>query len=163
MSDKNIRSVTPGMLSDTLQKMGYRTEVVEDQLGAKLLRSATNGLGFTVSFGNRADGEESTYLDVTFVLVLQVEGALPSEIVNLWNATKRFSRLHGSPNALVLEMDVSLVGGVSVDHLLTKINIWDRLVQELLHFLRTELARRAAADEGAKAGAGAGEGAKQVA
>lgn len=144
MPDANILSLTAERLRDVLQQAGYRTEIMTDQAGARHLRSATNGLAFTVGFGNRLASVDETYVDATFVSVLQVDGQLPLDLVNRWNGARRFSRLHLGQGLLILEMDFSVVGGVSAEHLRAQVEIWDRLVQELFHYLRSELARLAA-------------------
>jgi hypothetical protein len=64
-------------------------------------------------------------------------GAL--DIVNRWNTLRRFGRLHLNPGLLLLTMDVSAVGGVTRDHLRANLEIWDRLLPDLVAYLREEL------------------------
>jgi hypothetical protein len=73
---------------------------------------------------------------------------LPLELVNRWNATRRFARLQLSQQFLVFCLDVSVAGGVMPNHLRAQIEIWDRLVQELIGYLRDEL-RQLSAKNGA--------------
>ena len=60
----------------------------------------------------------------------------------------RFARLQLSQQFLVFCLDVSVAGGVMPNHLRAQIEIWDRLVQELIAYLRDEL-RQLSAKNGA--------------
>lgn len=139
MSDL-IHTVTLDMLRDILQQAGYRVETVVDPVAAvPYLRSATGGLAFEIRPGNRLAGEDKGFADVAFTAVLQVQGDLPLAPVNRWNATRRFARLQLSQPFLVFCMDVTVAGGVTQNHLRAHIEIWDRLAQELIAYLREEL------------------------
>jgi hypothetical protein len=140
MSDAMMTKLTLDSLREILQQAGYRVEAVTDPLAnVPYLRSATAGLAFDIRPGNRLAGDGQDFADLAFVAVLQVQGELPLDVVNRWNATRRFARLSLSQPFLVFCLDVSLVGGVALDHLRAQIEIWDRLVQELIAYLRDEL------------------------
>lgn len=144
MSDTNIDKLTLDGLRDLFQLAGYRVESVTDPVAnIPYLRSATNGLAFDIRPGNRIAAEQQNFIDVALIAVLQVQGELPLDVVNRWNATRRFARLQLSPPVLALSMDFSLAGGVSQNHLRGQIEIWDHLVQQLVIFLREELANLA--------------------
>jgi hypothetical protein len=146
MSDTTILSLTPSSLRQVLQEAGYRAEAFTDPMGVPRLGSATGGLPFEIRFGNRIPGDAEVYADVTFIAALRVQGVLSLDIVNTWNNTKRFARLHLNQDHLFLDMDVTVLGGVSVAHLRTQVQLWDRLVQELLHYLRNAADKIAAAN-----------------
>lgn len=133
-----ISTFTPGQLQALLQQQGYRVEVISDEAGGEQLRSATGGLTFYVRFGNRAEAD-STFVDATFYAGLRVQGELPFEVINRWNSNRRFCRLQRSGDVLVLEMDISAVGGVSQRHLLAMVEIWDRLAQDLIRHLKESM------------------------
>ena len=138
MSDTPITQFTLVSLRDVLQQVGYRVEEVTDPVAnVPYLRSATGGLAFDIRPGNRLPDEG--FVDVAFTAVLQVQGELPLDLVNRWNATRRFARLQLSHPFLVFCLDVSVAGGVMPNHLRAQIEIWDRLVQELIGYLREEL------------------------
>ncbi len=80
------------------------------------------------------------------VTTLQVQGELPLDLVNRWNATRRFGRLQLSPPFLAFCLDVSVAGGVAPNFVRAQIEIWDRLVQELIAYLREELPKVVAAN-----------------
>ncbi|MEC5319246.1 YbjN domain-containing protein [Brenneria populi subsp. brevivirga] len=130
-----IKSVNVELLTETLQGMGYRVTRSE-QNGAVQLLSASQGMGFSMRFGNPAP-EPDAWLDFTFGCVLRIEGALPPALVAQWHRSKRFARMSEQEQFLLLEMDCVAAGGVSGDFLRANIELWDRLMQEFLLYLRT--------------------------
>jgi hypothetical protein len=135
-----INTITLEKLCEIFQQAGYRVETVVDPIAVTpYLRSATSGLAFDIRPGNRLPGENQGFVDAAFTAVLQVQGELPLDVVNRWNATRRFARLQLSQTFLVLCMDVTLAGGVAPNHLRAHLEIWDRLVQEMIAYLREEL------------------------
>ncbi len=146
-----IQTVALDSLRDILQQAGYRVETVADPVAnVPYLRSATGGLAFDIRPGNRLPNEAQGFADVAFTAVLQIQGELPLDLVNRWNATRRFARLQLSQTFLVFCMDVSISGGVAPNHVRAQIEIWDRLVQELIAYLREELPKLATANGAAK-------------
>jgi hypothetical protein len=141
-----ILSAALETLRDLLQRFGYRAEIVADDRGQALVRSATSGMTFDIRAGNRLVDQPAQFLDVSFVALLKVEGELPLAVVNEWNNLRRFGRLHLSQGFLALDMDVAFAGGVAVDHLRAAIAVWDQLLQGLIAYLRAELPRLAAGD-----------------
>jgi hypothetical protein len=148
MSDTAIVKLTLDTLRDVFQQAGYRVADVTDPVAnIPYLQSATGGLAFDIRPGNRL-ADAAGFVDVAFTAVLQIQGELPLDLVNRWNATRRFARLQLSQQFLVFTLDVSVAGGVMPNHLRAQIEIWDRLVQELIAYLRDEL-RQLAATNGA--------------
>jgi hypothetical protein len=150
MSEVIMTALTLDSLRDILQQAGYRVETATDPVAnVPYLRSATSGLAFDIRPGNRlAGGDDRSFADVAFIAVLQVQGELPLDLVNGWNVARRFSRLQLSGSFLALCMDVSVVGGVTQEHVRAQVEIWDRLVQELIAYLRDELRKPGAANGG---------------
>ncbi|OZI43847.1 YbjN domain-containing protein [Bordetella genomosp. 5] len=129
-----IQAVTLPRVQALLQEQGYRVTVSE-QNGLSQLLSASQGIGFSLRFGNPAQ-TQGEFVDYTFSCALRVQGDLPAGLADSWNAGKRFARLSVQGNFLVLEMDVILAGGVTENHLRANTELWDRLLQELVLFLR---------------------------
>jgi hypothetical protein len=147
MSDTTITHLTLDRLREILQQAGYRVETVTDPVANVVyLRSATNGLAFDVRPGNRLVGGGESFVDAAFTAVLQVQGDLPLDLVNRWNATRRFARLQLSQPFLVLTLDISVAGGVALGYLRGQIEIWDHLIQQLIGYLREELPKLAPAN-----------------
>lgn len=135
--------LTLALLREALQTSGYRVEEGQDQDGALILRSATGGMGFEARFANPLPGETGAWADAAFRVVFQVQGELPLMLLNQWNATRRFSRLALVNSHLLMEMDMVVLGGITADNLRAQIGIWDRLVNQLIAYLREELPRLA--------------------
>jgi hypothetical protein len=147
MSDSVITGLSLESLCDHLQQAGYRVETLTDPVAnVQYLRSATAGIGFDIRPGNQLPGGDEGFADAAFVVVLQVAGELPTDLVNRWNAARRFGRLHFSLPFLVFCLDISVRNGVTPAHLRSQIDLWDRLVQDLLPFLRTAFAEAAVQD-----------------
>ena len=75
-----------------------------------------------------------------------MQGELPPGLAERWNVEKRFARLTLQGVFLVLELDVILAGGVSENYLRATVELWDRLLQEFLLFLRANASAEAGAD-----------------
>lgn len=129
-----ITHVSPQSLTDVLQAAGYRVNQSE-QNGIVQLLSASQGIGYAVRFGNPAV-EQGSYVDFTFSCALRVQGELPESVAEQWNATRRFARLSLQGEFLVMEMDVVVAAGVSNEHLRGNLELWDRLLQEFIVYLR---------------------------
>lgn len=128
-----INSVSIDSLTDLLQGAGYRVNQTE-QNGIVQLLSASQGIGYAVRFGNPA-AQPGQYVDFTFSCALRVQGELPAGLAELWNASRRFARLSLQGEFLVMEMDV-VVAGVGETHLRGNLELWDRLLQEFIVYLR---------------------------
>ncbi|QWF39384.1 YbjN domain-containing protein [Bordetella hinzii] len=129
-----LQAIDAVRLQGLLQDMGYRVTLSE-QAGQAQLLSAAQGIGFAVRLGNAA-ADTGEFVDYTLSCVLRVQTRLPAGLVESWNTSKRFARLALQADFLVMEMDVILAGGVSEDHLRATTELWDRLLQELVMFLR---------------------------
>ncbi|WP_434657977.1 YbjN domain-containing protein [Pseudomonas sp. R3-56] len=129
-----IEHVTPASLTEVLQAVGYRVNETE-QNGIVQLLSASQGIGYAVRFGNPTP-TPGQYLDFTFSCALRVQGELPAGLAELWNASRRFARLSVQGEFLVMEMDVVVAAGVSAEHLRSNLELWDRLLQEFIVYLR---------------------------
>ncbi|MGH8780540.1 YbjN domain-containing protein [Paraburkholderia sp.] len=153
-----IETIHVEQLADIFKGAGYRVTAAEFDGNVQLM-SASQGVGFTVRFGNPAPADAAdsaapaAFFDYTLSCALQVQGELPAELVPTWNRTKRFARLSAHQQFLVLEMDVVVAGGVSERHIRSMIELWDRLIQEFLLHLRNRPVFAAA--EQAATGSGA--------
>jgi hypothetical protein len=139
MAEAQILSVTPEGLSDLLQGAGFRAERRDDPSGLPIIASATGGIAFNIRLGNRAAPPAEGYLDFTYLTVIKIDGDFPIDRVNEWNRTKRFARLHKNGEFIVLDMDIVAVAGVTERHLRATLDLWDRLLQELMAWLRGDV------------------------
>jgi Putative bacterial sensory transduction regulator len=137
MADATIMAIDAGKLTEILQAMGFRAEAFEDANGAACLRSATSGVGFTIRFGNRALPPAEGFTDFTYIAVIKImEGQFPLSRINEWNQVRRFCKLHTRDDFLVLDLDVLVAGGVTEAYVRQTVGLWDRLIQDLVMFLR---------------------------
>ncbi|QVQ27005.1 YbjN domain-containing protein [Achromobacter deleyi] len=146
-----ILDVNAERLQELLQSLGYRVTLSE-QNGMVQLLSASQGVGFAARMGNPGQ-QDGQYLDYTLSCALRVQGELPAGLAERWNVEKRFARLTVQGAFLVLELDVIVAGGVSETYLRATTELWDRLLQEFLLFLRANASAQAV-DEAPAADAG---------
>lgn len=152
------RFLTAALLCDALRSAGYRVTETKGADGAPVLVSATSGMSFEVRLLNPlTHGRKGTpagaasedaipadaYADAAFRAAFRIQGELPLALVNHWNVTHRFARLHIAGEWLLMEMDVIVLGGVLADNLRAHLEIWDRLIPELIAYLREELPKLA--------------------
>jgi hypothetical protein len=146
MAKDTIMSVTPETMGEILQSAGCRVEHAKDPEGIPVIGSATNGMTFNIRFVNKAPAPLEGYIDLTYITILKFDQPLPLETINEWNRSRRFARLNISEDLLIMDMDVILSGGVSETHLRTSLEIWDRMMQELIAFIRNKSPAPAAAN-----------------
>lgn len=139
-----ILDVNAERLQELLQSLGYRVTLSE-QNGMVQLLSASQGVGFAARMGNPGQ-QDGQYLDYTLSCALRVQGELPAGLAERWNVEKRFARLSVQGAFLVLELDVIVAGGVSETYLRATTELWDRLLQEFLLFLRANASAQAAGE-----------------
>lgn len=143
-----VQTVTAESLTQLLQDAGYRVNRSE-QNGSVQLLSASQGVGFSVRFGNPGP-QAGEFVDYTLSCALRVQGELSADFVAGWNVAKRFARLTVQGGSfLVLEFDVIVAGGVSQSHVRAVTELWDHLLQEFLLFLRQYAQQTVASQQGA--------------
>jgi hypothetical protein len=149
MTETLIHSLTLDQLRDHVQSFGYRAERLTDPAGQSLLRSATAGMNFDIRMGSKLPGQPGdtpAYVDFTFLAALAIRGGtlpdtLLNTLLNTWASTYRFARLRLDQNFLILDMDASIAGGISRNHLRATLATWDQLLQSFIAYLRNELPR----------------------
>lgn len=152
MSDNQlIETVSADSLTTLLQDAGCRVNRSEQNAVVQLL-SASQGVGYAVRFGNRAQ-REGEFLDFTYSCALRIQGELPAGLAERWNVSRRFARLSVQGEFLVMEMDVMVADGVTHKHLLGSLVLWDRLLQEFIVYLRDYSRNVAEVQNEASAGA----------
>lgn len=138
-----INSVTVEQLTEHLQQAGYRVNRTEHN-GAVQLLSASQGIGFALRMGNPAS-ESGHYLDYTYSCALRIQGGLPAGLTEQWNTSRRFARLSQQGEFLLMEMDAIVAAGVSAEHQRSLSELWDRLLQEFIVYLREYVQQGASA------------------
>jgi hypothetical protein len=144
MADAQFMTVSPEQVGEILKSAGYRAEHRTDNNGVPLIASATNGINFNVRLGNRAAAPAEGYMDFTYLTIIKIEGEFPAERLNEWNRNRRFSRLHRVDDFVVLDMDIVVAGGVTERHIRATLELWERMLQELVTWLRGDTPANAA-------------------
>jgi hypothetical protein len=153
MSDQILSFLTVEGFRDILLAAGYRVESIADNQIGPMLRSATSGLAFDIQFVNPLPGDATAYTNLFLRTGFQVRGDLPLSVVNDWNNNMRFGRLRLSNNLLVVDMDISVLGGVTAAYLRNQVDIWDKLIQGLIVYLRDAIAKLPSVDAEVKSAA----------
>jgi Putative bacterial sensory transduction regulator len=144
MADAQFMTVSPEQMGEIIQSSGFRAEHRTDTNGIPLIASATNGINFNIRMGNRAAAPAEGFMDFTYLTIIKVEGEFPAERLNEWNRNRRFSRLHRVDDFVVLDMDVVVAGGVTERHIRATLELWERMLQELMNWLRGDTPANAA-------------------
>lgn len=121
-------------LAEIFKAIGYRANLIEAN-GIVELQSASQGLSFTVRFGNHTTVDRH-YLDYTYYCPLAIQTEFPVSIIDSWNLTRRFAKLTRQGNLLILSMDVLAAGGVPELYLRAQNELWDRVTMDLVLHLR---------------------------
>lgn len=151
------------VLASATGGLGFEVRFFNPLTPARKGRAAPGGERTVLEGETQVMPEGAAFADMGLRTAFRVQGELPLTLVNAWNVSHRFARLllvgggvsaieTGAPNTaeasnawLVLEMDVVALGGVLADNLRAQAEIWDRLVQELIAWLRAELPKLAKA------------------
>ena len=125
--------LSPDELMQLLADFGYPV-CAEHFVVTGELPTALLGEDMGVRLGRWSAGPNG-YRDFSFCAAVPMLGMVPPERTALWNRSRRFSRLYEVEDCLVLEMDVTLAGGVSPGYVLQAVERWERTAHELLAFL----------------------------
>ena len=122
----------PTTLVRTMQNAGYRAELAVDNIGYPMIRSSTQGINYAIFFYGCTDaGTDCT--NVQFEATFTMNSPLSAELMNEFNAAKRFIRVvvndEGNP---AIRMDVNMRDGITEDQFLDYMNLWDILVGDFL-------------------------------
>lgn len=107
----------------------YGTAVLSAQPnGDPLINGKIGEVGYQILFRNCTDNADCE--DINFFLgFVDVKPTL--EVINEWNASKRFSRAYlDQDKDACVEMDIDLVEGVSPAYLNSQIAIWTMVVEQ---------------------------------
>ncbi|GJG96812.1 YbjN domain-containing protein [Cupriavidus pauculus] len=129
-----LTHVTADHVADAIRNAGCAVHLLQEDGNARL-HSASHGVGFQVLWGNRvSDGQ---FLDFTLSCPLRVEGGqFPDALLNEWHRSRRFARIASHGDFLVLEMDVTVTGGVTEAYLSVAMQVWIQMMGQFFLHLR---------------------------
>ena len=141
MSDA-IKVIDQECLAEIVREAGYkaliksREEGGETYKGEAYIETAQSGWKTFITFFNKT--EDGKYTSFQFGLWLNNDkGEFSLTKVNVFNANWRFLKIIiNNDNSLLLRMDVNLVGGVSREHLISQVTLWDNLLSSYADFAR---------------------------
>ena len=90
--------------------------------GDPQIRGTIDGIGYSIYFRNCTSNEDCE--DLNFYCGILDQKASP-DVINDWNQTTRFGKGYLDEDGdTVVEMDVNLEGGVTVDNLSSTMGVW---------------------------------------
>ena len=135
MSD-TIKVIDQEGLAEIVREAGYKALVKSRAEGGEYIESAQSGWKTFITFFNKT--EDRTYTSFQFGLWMNNDkGELSLTKVNEFNANWRYAKIIiNDDNSLLLRMDVNLVGGVSREHIIAQVTLWDNLLSNYGDFAR---------------------------
>lgn len=133
---QSIDASDPARIVNLLQDMGYRATVEQTDKGEPRIRSASNGLNFSIWFYGCTNGAACRSLQ--FTTSWDMPQGMSAERAQEWNRKKRFAKmilLSGGDPALVY--DIMMSDGMAVANLRASIRLWDALLGDFKEFVRS--------------------------
>lgn len=126
-----------------LQDAGYRARIKISDDGTRYIDSAANGVSFTISFTDCAQGRACK--GIRFFAWWTRPPSMDSVAVNEWNGGYRIARAAiDRDDDLVLDYFMSLVGGVATANFLDSFDWWTVLVGDFRDFMAEKQTNAAA-------------------
>lgn len=122
-----ITSITAAELAKIMQEKGFRAEISTDKDGDPTIASADSGLKFDVYFYDCDKQATKSCKVLQFVRGVDLDNGSTMKIINDWNS----DRLYGTAwlddeNDPYFGVTLSLVGGITQDHLVETLSIFTR-------------------------------------
>ena len=126
--------VTAGQVASVLQQKGYKADVGTDDDGDPKVKSAAEGVNFTVFFYGCNHTTHCT--SVTFQAGFHVDGGVALDKVNGWNRDKRFLKTWlDKVNDPYIEMDVDADHGFTTESLAEYVDTWASGIPEFKSYI----------------------------
>ncbi|HEY2709779.1 MAG TPA: YbjN domain-containing protein [Caulobacteraceae bacterium] len=126
--------ITAGEVANVLQEKGYKADVGRDDDGDPRVKSAADGVNFTVFFYGCNHTTHCT--SVTFQSGFHLDGGVSLDKVDSWNHDKRFLKAwRDKENDPYVEMDVDTEHGFTTESLGNYIDAWTARIPEFKTFI----------------------------
>lgn len=127
---ENLMANSPEGIARAMQDFGYRAELTTDSQGDPLIKSAAGGANFSVYFYGCTGGRHCQ--SIQFSAGFDLENGTTLEVVNDWNARKRFAKSYlDDEQDPYLELDVNLsYSGVTEKNFADTLETWEKLLAE---------------------------------
>jgi hypothetical protein len=124
-----IDATSPQAIANLMQQAGYRAVVTTDNIGDPKIESSAAGADFSIYFYGCENGQNC--LSVQFSSGYDMPNGVSLQLINDWNATKRFSFAYlDNENDPFLNYDVNLYAGVSEQNFLESLSLWDTILAD---------------------------------
>ncbi|GIX15702.1 MAG: hypothetical protein KatS3mg118_3661 [Paracoccaceae bacterium] len=126
---QSMDSAQPGLISQILHEDGYKAAIETDSGGNPVIRSAAQGVNFSIYFYGCREGRDCT--SVQFSSGFRMRDPLSPDQVNDWNGRKRFARAwRDSDGNAFLRMDVLVSGGLGEENFRQQFKLWTVLLND---------------------------------
>ena len=86
----SVSAAYPQSVADAIQDQGYKAEIDTDSYGDPMVRSAAEGVNFTLTFYGCENGSACT--DIMFTVAFDKTNGMKMEPMNSWNLEKALGR-----------------------------------------------------------------------
>jgi hypothetical protein len=126
---QSVDAGSPWRLSELIREEGYKATIESDSNGNPVIRSAADGLNFSIYFYSCRNGQDCK--SVQFSSGFRMRDPLSVAAVNDWNGRKRYTRAWRDDDGnAFLRMDLNLIGGVSEQSFRESVKVWTILLRD---------------------------------
>jgi len=127
----------PATIVAAMQEEGYRAKLEKDKRGDPIIRSEVSGYEFEVYFYGCVEGKNCT--TIQFYTGFSAEDDNTPAYANKWNTEKRFIKAYtNEEKELLLEYDISTVGGVNKRNFADTLDWWATMLGEFSQFVKAQ-------------------------
>lgn len=122
-----IDASEPDRMTAFMTALGYEAALSRDDYGDPLIRGRLSSTDYAIQFYECEEGE--TCNSVQFVADIPPPPGLTLELINRANMTWRYARVSAHDDALRVQMDVNLDGGVTAMNFEDTLYAWRQLIE----------------------------------
>ena len=123
---------------DAFREAGLKAKLQLDNQGDPLIESAASGYNFDTYFYGCVETKGCDSLQFRVTFIKEPENTV--ELANKWNVGKRFAQMYvASEGQLVVNFDVTTVGGLNKKNFADVIGTWESVLGELGRFFNEHI------------------------
>lgn len=124
-----VDAANPKSVADALQKLGYRAKIETDSEGDPVVRSAIEGIDYSLYFYGCTSGKLCKYL--VFTASFDLPDGMTLERINEWNRAKIVGQAHLDDEADPhVEYFLTTVGGIGQGNFADAVDWWGVLIAD---------------------------------
>lgn len=129
--------VSGPQVRDLLLSARYRAELLTDEHGDPVVRTAMEGVQVSVVFYGCSKDTPRICQSLQFGTGFDTHGEITLRKLNEWNSSRRFLKTFlDNDNNVITALDVLIIGGVSPDNLKADFLDYDNLMGDFLKFIK---------------------------